>query len=145
MESNEVVPRAERATGYDVAVNAKRASWQGDIYADTPLTAQEIAAHLAQTLHGSVIGAGAKTISAERIELDVMHRDEWPPSEPVNPEDAFMYFPHRIECFTEEEFDREALVADVSVVLGALDQLGVRYVTAADFEDELPRGGRSAA
>jgi hypothetical protein len=126
-------------------VSAKRTSWQGDIYADTPLGAQEIAGHLAHTLRGSVTGAGASTISAERIELDVMHRDEWLPSEPVDPEDAFLYFPHRIEFFTEEEFDREALVADVSAVLGALDQLGVRYVTAADFEDELPRGGRSIA
>jgi hypothetical protein len=124
-------------------VSAKRDFWQGDIYADTPLTAQEIAAHLAQALRGAVTGAGAEKVSAERIELDVAHRDEWPPSEPVDPEDAFFYFPHRIEFFTEEEFDREALVADVSAVLGALDRLGVRYVTAADFEDELPRGGRS--
>jgi hypothetical protein len=125
-------------------MSAKRTSWQGAIYADTPLTSREIAAHLAHTLRGSVTGAAANTISADRIELDVMHRDEWQPSEPVDPEDAFLYFPHRIEFFTEGEFDREALVADVSAVLGALDQLGVRYVTAADFEDELPRGGRSA-
>jgi hypothetical protein len=126
-------------------VSAKRKSWQGTIHADTPLTAQEIAAHLAQTLRGSVTGAGADIVRAEHIELDVTHRDEWPPSEPVDPEDAFLYFPHAIEFFTEEEFDREALVDDVSAVLGALDQLGVRYVTAADFEDELPRGGRSTA
>jgi hypothetical protein len=131
--------------GYELAVSAKRTSWQGDIYADTPLTAQEIATHLAQTLAGSVTGAGANMVSAERIELGVMHRDEWPPSEPVDPEDAFLYFPHRIEFFTEEVFDREALVADVSAVLSALGQLGVRYVTAADFEDELPRGGQSLA
>lgn len=128
-----------------VAVNAKRTSWQGNIYADTPLTAREIAADLAQTLHGSVTGAGATMISAERIKLDVTHRDEWPPSDPVNPEDAFLYFRHIIEFFTEDDFDREALVADLSAVLGALDRLGVRYVTAADFEDELPRGGRSTA
>lgn len=125
-------------------MSAKRTSWQGAIYADTPLTAQEITAHLAQTLRGSVTGAGADKVGAERIDLDVMSRDEWPPSEPVDPEDAYLYFPHQIELFTEEEFDRDALVADVSAVLGALDQLGVRYVTAADFEDELPGGGRSA-
>jgi hypothetical protein len=126
-------------------VSAKRKSWQGTIYADTPLTAQEIAANLAQTLRGSVTGAGADIVRAEHIELEVTHRDEWPPSEPVDPEDAFLYFPHVIEFFTEGQFDREALVADVSAVLGALDQLGVRYVTAADFEHELPRGGRSTA
>jgi hypothetical protein len=124
-------------------VSAKRTSWQGSIYADTPLTAQQIAAHLAQTLRGSVTGPGAATVSSEHIELDVCHRDEWPPSEPVDPENAFLYFPHVIEFFTEEEFDREALVADVSAVLRALDQLDVRYVTAADFEEDLPRGGRS--
>jgi hypothetical protein len=124
-------------------MSAKRDSWQGDIYADTPLTPQDIAGHLAQTLRGSVTGASASVVSAERLDLAVCHRDEWPPSEPVDPEDAFLYFPHRIEFFTEEAFDREALVADVSAVLGALDRLGVRYVTAADVEDDLPRGGRS--
>jgi hypothetical protein len=36
------------------------------------------------------------------------------------------------------------LRSSVSAVLGALDQVGVRYVTVADFEDELPRGGRSS-
>jgi hypothetical protein len=35
------------------------------------------------------------------------------------------------------------LRSTVSAVLGALDQLGVRYVTVADFEDELTRGGRT--
>lgn len=124
-------------------MSAKRNSWQGDVYVDTPLTAQEIAAHLAQTLRGSVTGASADLVRAEHIDLEVCDRDEWPPSEPVDPEDAFLYFPHRIEFFTGEAFDREALVADVSAVLGALDQLGVRYMTAADFEDELPRRGRS--
>ena len=114
-------------------MSAKRNSWQGTIYADTPLTAQEIAAHLAQTLRGSVTGAGADLVSAEHIDLEVCDRDEWPPSEPVDPEDAFLYFPHRIEFFTEEAFDREALVSDVSAVLGALDQLGVRYVPGGRF------------
>ena len=124
-------------------MSAKRDSWHGSIYVDTPLTAREIATHLAQTLRGSVAGAGADIVSAERIELEVAQSDERPPSEPIDPEDAFLYFPYQIEFFTEEEFDREALVADVFAVLGALDQLGVRYVTAADFEDDLPRGGRS--
>ena len=55
-------------------MSAKRNSWQGDIYADTPLTAQEIAAHLAQTLRGSVTGAGADIVSAEHMDLGVMDR-----------------------------------------------------------------------
>lgn len=124
-------------------MSAERNSWQGSIYADTRLTAREIAADLAQTLRGSVTGAPADIVSAERIELDVRQSDERRPSEPVDPGDAFSYFPYEIEFFTEDAFDREALVAEVSAVLGALDQLGVRYVTAADFEDDLPRGGRS--
>jgi hypothetical protein len=132
--------RTEPGTGYQLAVDANRNSWQADIYADTPLAAQEIAAHLAQTLRGSV---AAHIVQAVHLDLDVMHHDERPATEPVDPEDAFLYFPHRIEVFTEEAFDREALVADLSAVLGAFDQLGVRYVTAAEFEDELPGGGRS--
>jgi hypothetical protein len=63
--------------------------------------------------------------------------------ERVDPEDAFLCFPFEIEVFTDDPFDHEALVGDVSTVLDALDRLDVRYVTAADFEDELPRGGRS--
>lgn len=124
-------------------MSAKRDSWQGAIYADTPLTAEEIAAHLARAVRGSLTGASADVVSTEHLDLEVSHRDEWPPSEPVDPEDAFLYFPHVIEFFTEEAFDREALVADASAVLAALDQLRVRFVTAADFEDDLPRGGRS--
>jgi hypothetical protein len=124
-------------------VSAERTFFQATIYADTRLTAQEIAAHLAKTRGGSVTGARADIVVAERILLDVAPYDRRPPPVPVDPEDAFLYFPHQIEVFTEETFDREALVADVTAVLGALDQLGVRYVTAADFEDELPRGGRS--
>jgi hypothetical protein len=115
------------------------------IYADTRLTEQEIAAQLAQTLGGSVTGARADIVTAALIDLEVTQNDRRPPPEPVDPEDAFLYFPYDIEVCTEEAFDREALVADVSAALGALDQLGVRYVTAADFEDDLPRGGRSRA
>jgi hypothetical protein len=118
-------------------------SWQVSIYADTRLTDREIAAHLAQTLRGSLTGARSHIVSAERIDLEVTPNDERPPSEPVASEDAFLYFPYDIEVFTEEAFNQEALLAGVSAVLGALDQLGVRYVTAADFEDDLPRGGRS--
>lgn len=115
------------------------------IYADTRLTEQEIAAQLAQTLGGSVTGARADIVTAARLDLEVTENDRRPPAEPVDPKDAFLYFPYEIEVCTEEAFDREALVADVWAVLGALDQLGVHYVTAADFEDDLPRGGRSRA
>lgn len=73
-------------------MSAKRNSWHGAIYADTPLTAQEIAAQLAQTLRGSVSGASPDFVRAEHIDLEVRRRDERPPSEPVDPEDAFLYF-----------------------------------------------------
>jgi hypothetical protein len=124
-------------------VSGKWSSWQASIYADTRLTAQDIAAGLAQTLRGSVSGARADMVIAERVEVDVTENDRSPSSEPVDPEDEFLYFPYDIEVFTDEAFDQAPLVADVSAMLVALDQLGVTYVTAADFADELPGGGRS--
>jgi hypothetical protein len=124
-------------------VGGERNSLQASVYADTRLTAQEIAACLAQTLRGSVSGARADIVIAARIQVDVTQNDERPPSEPVDPGDAFLFFPYVIEIFTDEAFDQAALIADVSAMLDSLDQLGVGYVTAADFEDELPGGGRS--
>jgi hypothetical protein len=124
-------------------VSAERNSFQVSVYVDTRLGDRELAAHLAHTLRGSLTGGGADIVRAERIDLEVTQNDDRPPSESVDLEDAFLYFPLVIEFFTEEAFDREALIGDVSAVLGALDQLGVPYVAAADFEDELPRGGRS--
>ena len=124
-------------------MSAERNSWQASIYADTRLTAQEIASHLAQALGGTVSGARADIVIAERIQADVTQYDRRPPSDPVDPEDAFLDFPYEIEIFTRDAFDEAALIADVSAMLMALDRLGVRHVTAADFENELPGGGRS--
>jgi hypothetical protein len=124
-------------------VGVRRDSFLATIYTDTRLTARQIAAHLAPTVHGSVSGASADVVIAERIDLEVTQFDEWPPLEPVDEEETFLYFPYQLDVFTDDWFDQRAVVADVAAVLGALDQLGVCYVTAADFEDELPRGGRS--
>jgi hypothetical protein len=124
-------------------ISAERNSWQASIYVDTTLSASEIAARLAHALHGSVTSAGATTVTAERIDLDVTQYDQRPPSEPQDDEDVFLYFPYDIEVFAGEPCDPKALVADVSTVLRVLHQLDARYVTAADFEDELPCSGRS--
>jgi hypothetical protein len=80
-------------------------------------------------------------VTAERIDLDVTQYDQRPPSEPQDDEDVFLYFPYDIEVFAGEPCDPKALVADVSTVLRVLHQLDARYVTAADFGDELPRRG----
>ena len=124
-------------------MGAERNSWQASVYADARLTAQKIASHLAQALGGTVSGASADIVIAERIEVDVTQNDRSQLSEPVDPEDAFLDFPYDIEIFTGEAFDEADLVADVATILVALDRLGIRYVTAADFEKELPGGGRS--
>jgi hypothetical protein len=117
-------------------VSASRNSWQASVYADTRLTAQEIASYLAHALGGTVSGSRADLVVAERIEVDVTQNDRSQRSEPVDPEDAFLYFPYDIEIFTGEAFDEAGLVADIAAVLAALDRLRVRYVIAADFENE---------
>jgi hypothetical protein len=99
-------------------VSTGRSSYQVSVYVDTRLTEREIAAHVAQTLGGSVVGARADNVNAERAELEVTQNDERPHSQSVDPEDAFLDFPLVIEFFTDEAFDREALVGDVSAVLG---------------------------
>jgi hypothetical protein len=60
-------------------------------------------------------------VIAQGIELDVTEHDRYlGRPERVDPEDAFLCFPFEIEVFTDDPFDHEALVGDVSTVLDAL-------------------------
>jgi hypothetical protein len=72
-------------------VSAERSLFQASIYADTRLTAEEIAAHLARAVRGSVTGAGGDTVTAQRIELDVAKHDSYlGRPERVDPDDSFL-------------------------------------------------------
>jgi hypothetical protein len=83
---------------------ADAADFQGDVH-QRPI--EEHGTYLAQALRGSVSGARADLVVAERIDLDVTRYDKRLPSQPVDEADAFLQFSYEIEVFTDEPFDRE--------------------------------------
>jgi hypothetical protein len=61
----------------------------------------------------------------------------------VSPGDGFLYFPTLVSVFAGEPEADPAVILAVADVLALIDELRLEYVTASDFEDELPNVGRS--
>jgi len=125
--------------GYDMSVTGRN-TLQATVYVDTR-DVQRVAVRLAARLGGTV--AHMKTIVAPTLDLYVVGNDD--KTIGLSDEDAFLTFPCLVEAFTTDIPPDEAVVSAVANVLAALDELGLRYVTAADFEHELPRGGQSGS
>ena len=135
---HECPPRVRiRACGHNSNVS-RRNVFQATIYVDVR-DAQEVADGLAMKLAATVEG---DTIVTPILDLDVARNDEKPVGR-ADKEDAFLFFPCVIEAFTAEAPADERVVGAVARVLAALDELGIGYVTAADFEEDLPNQGRS--
>jgi hypothetical protein len=122
---------------------SERNIWQATVYVDAE-DAQGVADHLARThlARTLAVTADGSTIVTPILDLEVEHKNEKPVG-PVDNDDAFLYFPCVIEVFTAHAPADERVVGAVAGVLAALDGLGLRYVTAADFEEDLPNNGRS--
>jgi hypothetical protein len=118
--------------------SVERTAIQATVYVDAP-DADELAELLESSLGATVEGG---TLVTPILDLDVIANDD-AKSGGVHEEDTFLYFPSLIEAFTVEARAEEQVVGAVAGVLAALDDLGLRYVTAADFEEDLPRRGRS--
>jgi len=126
-----------RPTGTTACVSEK-AAFQATVYVDAP-DADELAERLAGSLAATVEGG---TVVTPILDLDVMSNDDSKRPHEVHEED-FLFFPTVVEAFTAEARRDEQVIGAVAGVLAALDDLGLRYVTAADFEEDLPRRGRS--
>ena len=103
-----------------------------------------IAEHLAARLQRPLERLpGIYTIVTPLLDLEVERNDDRANS-PFSGETAFLFFPTLVWAHYAETDARLAVVHAVAEVLGALDELGLEYATAADFEDELPNAGRAA-
>jgi hypothetical protein len=110
------------------------------IYLKTEVTLQDVALRLRQAVGGTIRG---HTVNAGAYEVDVIGNDERPRGA-VDPSDEFLLFPYLVEVeWLDGNTPTAEMVAGITTILGELDRLGAEYVTAADFEHELPRGGRS--
>jgi hypothetical protein len=117
---------------------SQRNALQATIYVDAR-DSQEVAEVLGRNLAATVEG---DTIVTPILDLDVARNNEEPVGR-VPHEDAFLFFRCVIEAFTAEAPADERVIRAVAGVLAALDDSGIAYVTAADFEEHLPNNGRS--
>jgi hypothetical protein len=85
------------------------------------------------------VAARRRAIHIEGSKVDVEIRS--------NPDggqaDGFLGFPLIAELFPRDGSSRADAIAAVSSVLEALHRAGCDFVTAAEFEDELPSRGRN--
>jgi hypothetical protein len=110
------------------------------IYVKTDVPLHELAERVSRAVGGTLRG---HTVKADGLEVDVIGNDDRP-REPVDPADEFLFHPYLVEIeWLDQNTPRAEMAAAVATILRELDRLGAEYVTAADFEDELPRGGRS--
>jgi hypothetical protein len=112
-----------------------------DIYVDTAMPELELAEQLAKIVGGRI--EPRATVVARHVDFQVTTNDDDGRAAVDAGEDAFLYFPYVVEVFADENCEQRLVVAEVSAALTALDGLGARYATAADFEADLPRGGRN--
>jgi hypothetical protein len=82
------------------------------------------------------------TIVTPILDIDVERKNDKSVG-PADNQDAFLYFPCVIEIVTANAPADERVVGAVAGVLATLDGLGLAYVTAAEFEKDLPNNGRS--
>jgi hypothetical protein len=118
---------------------SQRNVFQATIYVDAR-DAQGVADVLARNLAATVEG---DTIVTPILDLDVARNEDKPVGR-VDKEDAFLLFPCVIDAFAAKAPADERVVDAVALVLAVLDELGIAYVTAADFEEDLPNHGRSS-
>ena len=121
---------------------AEREERQAKIFVDTAavdLLADTLATRLDRPREGL---PESSTIVTPVLDLWIERNDDRARGH-VDPADAFLFFPCLVWAHAEEEQASPAVVDAVAEVLGILDELGLDYVTASDFEHDLPNAGRS--
>lgn len=113
------------------------------IYVYATITFEALVRVVARIVDGSVEG---RTVSVKGFEIDVVTNEDFDERQAAAGRGDFLYFPYRLEA--EEvapSLDRDSPRELLARLLAGLSEEGFDFVTAADFEDELPNGGRSRA
>ncbi|KWX00690.1 hypothetical protein LI90_1713 [Carbonactinospora thermoautotrophica] len=98
-------------------------------------TRGELSELVARALDGEVASPGS--VAGPGWEADVLPN----PDAGHGPEDDFLFWPLLIEYYPAEDATRQTTVGNVSRLLLALWNSGLRACAAADYEDELPHHG----
>jgi hypothetical protein len=111
------------------------------IYLRTDISLGDLAQRLSRALDGTIRG---HTVEVDDFDVDLIGNDERA-SGPVDTADEFLFYPYLVEIeWRDRTTSADGMVTAVTSILRELDRIKAEYVTAADFEDRLPRGGRSS-
>ncbi len=85
-----------------------------------------------------------RTVTGAVLDLDVEENDDHDEDAAASDPDRFLHFPFYLDVEpTTPGADPAAVVAAVATLLRGLAEAGAECVTAADYEDQLPGGGRA--
>ena len=111
------------------------------IYVYGRLPFEEMVGRLATMVDGAVT---LRTVEGSDLVIDVVENDEFDEDRSGGGGGDFVYFPYLLEVEpATSDGDAAAFRSAVARVLEALRAEGFDFVTAADFEEELPDLGRS--
>lgn len=95
-----------------------------------------------------IVGGAARlrTVEGPGLLVEVLPNDEHDATRAAGGAGDFLYFPFLldVEPGADGGDDADRFLPAVAALLDGLGAAGFDYVTASDFEDALPAGGRSA-
>jgi hypothetical protein len=107
--------------------------WDGD--------ADSLARAVAPLVDGRV---SRRTVTGPVLDLDVDENDDHDEDVVASDPDRFLHFPFHLDVEpTTPGAAPAGVVAAVAALLRGLAEAGAECVTAADYEDQLPGGGRT--
>lgn len=111
------------------------------IYVYARVSFDELLQRLAAVVDGTVT---LRTVESSDLVLDVLQNDEFNEELSAGGAGDFVFFPYFLEVeAVGSDADSATFLREVAKVLSGLGMEGFDFVTAADFEEELPGMGRS--
>jgi hypothetical protein len=108
------------------------------IYLDTDLSFEDVL-QAVQKLTGGT--RSVRTVTADPVEIDVLRNEDHDPARATAGD--FVSFPYNVEVYPAGDVDDARFVGAVRTLVERMAGEGWRYVTAADFEEQLPGTGRN--
>jgi hypothetical protein len=110
------------------------------IYVYTALPFEELRQRTAEIVDGAIT---LRTIEGSGLVIDVLKNDDFDEQLAAGGSGDFVFFPYKLEVEPDGDVDWPDARRELTSLLAGLKREGFDFVTAADFEDELPDMGRS--
>ena len=115
----------------------------GKIFINTSLARDELIAIMARIVDGQIT---RRTIEGAGLIIDVIKNEDFNQELAVRGTDEFIRFPFYLDVEPQHSgMPDSAFKEAIRRLLSGLREAGLMFVTAADFEDELPDHGSSPA